>query len=337
MAENSDIEWTDHTFNPWIGCTKVSAACDHCYAEAIDSRFHPKADRWTPGASRQRTSEATWRNPIIWDRRAARDGVRRKVFCASMADVFDSKVSREWHDDLWRLITVTRNLDWLLLTKRPQNIKRLLPSDWSIDRYPHVWLGTTVETQEEAERRIPHLLGVQADVRFLSCEPLLGPVNLRKVITRTSWGGYQCDALVGLHFKEFNQPILGPKIDWVIAGGESGPAARPTHPDHFRSLRDQCSSAGVPFFFKQHGEWRPVSVYDDDEGITVWGDHTRTLQSGDEWVNPNKCAVLDPGGGRWENDIAQPCPDAWVMERVGKKSAGRLLDGVLHDAYPEVS
>ncbi|MBL9047855.1 MAG: DUF5131 family protein, partial [Tabrizicola sp.] len=185
MGENSGIEWTHHTFNPWIGCTKVSPGCDHCYAEAWDARgLQGGATRWEPHASRTRTSTANWQKPLAWNRKAAEEGRRYRVFCASLADVFDNhgSITSGWRGDLWHLIARTPHLDWLLLTKRPQNIAKMLPDGYGApawgDGWPNVWLGTTVENQVEADRRIPHLLATPARVRFLSCEPLLGPVNL---------------------------------------------------------------------------------------------------------------------------------------------------------------
>ncbi|WP_425404605.1 DUF5131 family protein [Hwanghaeella sp.] len=330
MAENTAISWTDHTFNPWIGCTKVSPACDHCYAEAWDKRFG--GERWAPGATRTRTSADNWKQPRKWNAAAERAGVRKKVFCASLADVFDNKVPSEWRANLWELIRKTPSLDWLLLTKRPQNIEKMLPENWGIG-WPNVWLGTTVENQEEAERRIPSLLSIPARVRFLSCEPLLGPVDLTKV----QFGQCLRNCLTGSVLDELGQRKVmagGPRIHWVIAGGESGPGARPSHPYWFRQLRDQCAEAGTAFHFKQQGDWRPVSPYDCAEGETVWSDHTRQLKSGDIWTDNRKCRVLDHGGGCWENEQAQPPSHAWVMERVGKAKAGRMLDGVTHDGYP---
>jgi protein gp37 len=220
MAENSGIEWTTHTFNPWIGCTKVSAACDHCYAEAWDKRFN--GERWGPHAERTRTK--TWGNPVKWNKQAAASGERPRVFCASLADVFDNHktIQPTWRRELWALIRQTPNLDWLLLTKRPQNIIKMLPEDWG-DGYANVWLGATVENQAAADR-IGALTKVPAVVRFLSMEPLVGPVDL--------------SAHIG-------------DLHWVITGGENGKHYRPVDPDWFRHIRDQCASAGVPFLFKQ--------------------------------------------------------------------------------------
>ncbi len=251
MAENSNIEWTDHTFNPWIGCTKVSPACDHCYAEAWDNRFAAKqGSHWGPRADRRRTK--TWGNPIKWNKQAETAGVRYRVFCASLADVFDNhrSIKPEWRDDLWELIRSTPNLDWLMLTKRPQNIGRFLPPDWNEQGYPtfhNVWLGTTVENFIEGRRRIPDLLRIPAHRHFLSCEPLLGEVD----ITPWLWGPVdpcpQCpkDADCDCHPDQYHT------IDWVITGGESGANFRPANPEWFRSLRDQCAAASVPFLFKQ--------------------------------------------------------------------------------------
>jgi len=261
MAENSKIEWTHHTFNPWIGCMKVSPGCDHCYAETWDARgLQGKATRWGAHAARTRTSAANWRKPLAWNKAAAAAGERHRVFCASLADVFDNHASidPQWRRDLWALIAATPNLDWLLLTKRPSNIDYMLPHGWS-GGWPNVWLGTTVENQTEADRRIPHLLGVPAAVRFLSCEPLLGPVDLTHmdinghIASRHLGriGGYWINALTGKN-DDMGRPCPDvPKLDWVICGGESGPGARPMHPDWARSLRDQCQAAGTAFFMKQ--------------------------------------------------------------------------------------
>lgn len=241
MAENSGIEWTTHTFNPWIGCTKVSAACDHCYAEAWDARFN--GERWGPRALRTRTSAANWRKPLAWNKAAEGAAERPRVFCASLADVFDNhrSIPAEWRADLWAMIRETQNLDWLLLTKRPQNIARMLPDEWN-GGWPNVWLGTTVETQEEADRRIPHLLASPASVHFLSCEPLLG-----KVVIPGSFFGLGDNG--GYPFR----PNPNGRIGWVIVGGESGAEHREADPDWYRSLRDQCAAADVPFLFKQWG------------------------------------------------------------------------------------
>lgn len=272
MGENSKIEWCDHTFNPWIGCTKVSPGCAHCYAEkSTRTRVLRKQGRetWGAGSLRERTSAAYWRGPLKWN--AAPDwnfGIRKpRVFCASLADWLDDEVPIEWLADLLQLIRATPNLDWLLLTKRPQNWHdrmcaamqfcerawlngethiRTEVADWigdwgGVARVPHnVRVGTTVEDQKRANERIPELLKIPTGGRFLSCEPLLEHVDLDETPV---W---------------FNNPDGSGGIDWVICGGESGPNARPMHPDWARALRDQCQAANVPFFFKQWGDYAPA-------------------------------------------------------------------------------
>ncbi|TWA71944.1 protein gp37 [Azospirillum baldaniorum] len=333
MAEVSAIEWTHATFNPWIGCTKVSPACDNCYAEK-ERAVTCLGVTWGAGQPRHRTSACTWKQPLAWNRKAAKEGRRMRVFCASLADVFDAEVPDEWRADLFALIAATPHLDWLLLTKRPKVMRDYADraarcgEHWLADKgappvrwpLPNVWLGTTVENQAMAEARIPRLLATPAAVRFLSCEPLLGPVDLTRVVLgempvercvdpRIERMRFTINALSGA-------PKSGiPGLDWVIAGGESGPKARPSHPDWFRSLRDQCADAGVPFLFKQWGEFAP-------EGLCSQG--WRVALDGQHHADP-----LPNGIGR------HPSRDgSCVMYRVGKKVAGRLLDGVLHDGYP---
>ena len=286
MSENSKIEWTDHTFNPWIGCTKVSPGCDHCYAER-DMAGRLKVVQWGPHGARVRTKPANWAKPVAWNRRHeeffAQHGRRQRVFCASLADVFDNQVDPAWRADLLELIDQTPNLDWLLLTKRVGNVADMLPNGWLMD-HTNVWLGASIVNQVEADRDIPKLVALHAAVKFLSMEPLLGPVDLR-------------GNLPGERALRWHRPMLN-KLDWVIVGGESGPAARPMHPEWARDLRDQCAAAGVPFLFKQWGEWRPVIPGEGAIGAQL----------------------------KWE--------DGGVSIRAGKKAAGRQLDDVQHDGYP---
>lgn len=312
MGENSAIEWTDHTFNPWIGCTKVSPGCDHCYAEKLATARLGVA--WGPHAERRRAAESTWRQPLAWNRKAEREGKRARVFCASLADVFDNQVPTEWREDLWSLIHETPHLDWLLLTKRPQNIARMLPEAWG-DGWPNVWLGTTVENQAEADRRIPHLRAIPAKVRFLSCEPLLGPMDLTTSLRAFDHCAHDgaavngcegCDGSGGGDCGAVTRSCIG----WVIAGGESGPGARSPHPAWFRSLRDQCRDAGVPFFFKQWGEWAPANPKDESAPF------------------PNGWRAMRGHGGRPPaREELYPEAGAAFVAKVGKKAAGALLDG----------
>lgn len=305
MSENSKIEWTDHTFNPWEGCQKVGPGCDHCYAETRNARFAGGvAINWGPGAPRRRTSPANWRKPLLWNKAHAqffaKYGRRQRVFCASLADVFDNAVDPTWRRDLFDLIELTPNLNWLLLTKRIGNafemIARARSHDWLAGR-DNVWLGATVVNQSEADRDIPKLLAVPARVRFLSMEPLLGPVDLRFHIYSEPTGNFRTHG--GKRQIELRRPADG--LHWVIVGGESGTDARPTHPDWERALRDQCSAAGVPFLFKQWGEWVPMMGH--VEGVPV-------------------------NGPKFTHQ------DGTIMGRAGKKAAGRLLDGRTHDEFP---
>lgn len=254
MGEITRIAWCDATFNPWIGCLRVSPACDRCYAAALSWRYGWRdgegRDLWNTGAERKRTSSAYWRAPMRWNQCAQAEGRRRRVFCASIADVFDNKAPASWRSDLWSLIGSTRALDWFLLTKRPQNIRHMLPADWG-EGWPHVWLGTTTENQQEAERRIPHLVAIPAAARFLSVEPMLEPVDVAPWLASPSGDGKA-------------------PISWIILGGESGGGARLMHPDWVRALRDQVRGAGARLFVKQigsnHALWPGVTGKGEDPG-----------------------------------------------------------------------
>jgi protein gp37 len=251
VAASSAIEWTDATFNPWIGCTKVGPGCDHCYAERDFDHRYGKV-RWGPGEDRHRTSRGNWQKPIQWNRDHtaffAEHGRKRRVFCASLADVFDNEVDPQWRADLFDLIAETPNLEWLLLTKRIGNVARMCGGSGPMLEVlsERVWLGATIVNQAEAERDIPKLLATPARIRFLSMEPLLGAVTLEPYLARPP--ELASDA-----------PFPG-GIDWVIVGGESGPNARALHPDWVRGIRDQCLRSKTPFLFKQWGEWAPAAA-----------------------------------------------------------------------------
>lgn len=276
MAENTRIEWADHTFNPWIGCTKVHAGCTHCYAEAdFDKRRHVAT--WGPAGTRVVTSLANWLKLRVWNRKARMTCVRSRVFCASLADVFEDwrGSMHDSHGDpvvdrdqssikmpqarrmLFDLIDETLALDWLLLTKRPQNVSRMWPlpangrdpGDPLVARRDNVWLLTSVSDQATADAMTPELLKCRelTPVLGLSCEPLLGPIDL------TPWL-FSPDGFVSTPDRgPVHRLDGGAAIDWVIVGGESGPNARPCNIDWIRSIRDQCRAAGVPVFVKQLG------------------------------------------------------------------------------------
>lgn len=281
MGENSKIEWCDHTFNPWVGCTKISPGCDHCYAEGWAKRSG--LVKW--GAERRRTSAANWRQPLKWNAEAERSGVRRRVFCASLADVFDNEVPEEWRADLFSMIRRTLHLDWLLLTKRIGNARRLTQRALgSIGMHPgmhhglpqNVWLGITVVNQEEADRDIPKLLWNRARIRFLSCEPLLGALDLARLTATFENGTLQ-------NFNCLNStygrgPAAHPVVDWVIVGGESGPGARPFVLEWGKDIVRQCVEASVPVFVKQVGA-NPVNR----EGVRCPHIRERKGKAMEEW------------------------------------------------------
>jgi protein gp37 len=226
MGKHSAISWTDHTFNPWEGCTKVSPACDHCYAERDrDRRLHRV--KWGAGNPRLRTAPSTWHNPSRWNREAAKTGYRPRVFCASLADVFDNEVDPQWRTDLWDVIRSTPLLHWILLTKRIGNVPKMVPADWPFE---HVGIMATIINQDEFDCDFPKLAAVPAPWRGISMEPMLGPIDIG-------------DA----------------RPDWIITGGESGPTPRWIDPSWVRSIRDQCARNGIAFHHKQWGGVRPKS------------------------------------------------------------------------------
>ncbi len=234
MAENSGIEWCHHTHNHWIGCQNVSPACDFCYAESLVKRY---GDDF---GLRRLTSEHNRNNPVRWNRKAEALGIRYRVFCSSLSDVFDAEVDKAWRHDLFDLVKRTPNLDWLMLTKRPK-VARDYAAEVDFWPLPNVWLGVTAENQKMADLRIPMLLDIPASVHFLSMEPLLGPVDLSSYVSR---------------------------ISWVIVGGESGPKkVRPMEPDWALDVMRQCEDARKPFLFKQWGSYAP-----GPDGAMVYGD-----------------------------------------------------------------
>lgn len=329
MAENSKIEWTDHTVNFWWGCEKVSPACANCYAEGQAARFHP--GHWGPGSMRWTRITQARNEAMRYERQAVKEVRRFRVFTNSMSDFFEDRRDLDGARlAALDVIRLTPHLDWLILTKRPGAIMGLLRAaetdaagsglsdwlrDWLKGKAPaNVWLGTTVESQGYAILRISDLIRVPAAVHFLSCEPLLGPVDLEATNAfgrQKLWKEDQC-LYAEVAYNYHNLQIPG--IDWVIAGGESGPHARPMHPNWARSLRDQCAAAGVPFLFKQWGEWAPAM--------------------GDLWWHAiDGCPqFITRAGGVGTHAFG----DGYGAVRIGKKAAGRLLDGIEHNGFPEV-
>jgi protein gp37 len=351
MAETSKIEWTDATWNPIVGCSLVSPACTNCYAMAMAARI----ERMTPeshyaGTTRIMNGKPVWTGalkqapdetllkPLRWKK-------PRRIFVNSMSDLFHESVPDEWLDRIFAVMALAHWHTFQVLTKRPSRMRDYLKdretpkriadqiTDISIDthisedmrpiivagpshapfvtlanwRLPNVWLGVTAEDQRHADERIFDLLSTPAAVRFVSCEPTLGAIRLDHLHAPNDRDIY--NGLTGVSHDRKTGCIVaeGQKLDWVIAGGESGPDARPAHPDWFRSLRDQCAAAGVPFFFKQHGEW--IGVPD-----------LRNLPGGS-----------GPGFGAYDH-----CQHDMQAEsvRVGKRHAGRHLDGREHNEFP---
>ena len=332
MAESTGINWAHSTLNYWIGCTRVSPACGDdtgggCYAER---EWADRRHRVVWGPKGDRSPTKTWAAPYKWQRDAeaffARYGERRRVFVNSLSDWGDNhrSIRQEWRGQGHRAWRECPDLDFLILTKRPQNYLKhgFLPADWSAERYPNVWLGTTVEDQVEADRRIPHLLATPAAKHWLSCEPLLGPLDLKLPDADECYCDHEARAFFGarpagdLAASHTGVCPHSRRVDWIIAGGESGKNARPSHPDWFRSLRDQCGRAGVAFYFKQWGEFRPYRSETDD--------FTKNDPTG-EYGNNGARHILNEG----ERPGAEN-----IVIRVGKKAAGRLLDGVEHRAVP---
>ncbi len=330
MGANSKIEWTHHTFNPWWGCTKVSAGCANCYAEGTARRW---GTRWGKYAARRFFEQPYWDAPLKWNSAAKSAGQHRRVFCASMADVFEDMPPNPAIDkaraDLWKLIQATPHLDWLLLTKRPQNILSMVPLGWARGGWPlNAWAGTSCENQAEADKRIPELLQLPALIRFLSCEPLLGPLDLKNYL-KVAWQCSHChqyfpnpwqkicpacgleDYWTGSHRFNRAKQQTGSGISWVIAGGESGQAARVMHPGWAESLRDQCQAAEVPFFFKQWGTYVPAMVY------------------GSDFYTHEGLQLVPYKQTNWHM-----LPFNGFMAKAGKSKSGRLLDGRTWDEFP---
>lgn len=349
--KNSTIEWTDHTINFWWGCTKVSPACTHCYAESLAKVFGKPlfgaVPEWGSGKPRQERLKAARKEAFALNKRAEKEQnkwesetkellsrgsfhpnprpQRPRVFVNSMSDWLDAEVPIEWLADLLETLYLCSNLDFQLLTKRPENwdsrLSKVLShladsglynteqhgwiSEWRHDvkTPPNLWIGTTVENQEWADKRMPHLLRIPAAVRFLSCEPLLGELDLSRMEYFTAKLGKYPFNLPPEHRSSV---LVG--IDWVITGGESGGHARPSHPNWFRSLRDQCAASEIPFFFKQWGEWISVD-------------------------NAKDC----PSGRLDKKYKGHKFPDGTLALRIGTSHTGHLLDGIAHQAFPALA
>lgn len=351
MADRSAIEWTDATVNFWWGCTKVGPGCDHCYAETWAKRTG--GSHWGHGVPRRKIASAEklihrldnqyaeWAADRECGLCGPHAGLRRRVFIQSMSDLFDLEVPVDWFAEAWGLIKACSRIEIQIVTKRISAVeKRLAAIGEDMKRWPqHAGLMITVVNQDEADRDVRRLLDLKAKLGIpwvgLSCEPLVGPIDVTRICILPQKpgsirAGIHMNALTG-HYCESGMPYTGDwdvsklppeippaKLDWVIVGGESGRSARSMHPDWARSLRDQCAAAGTPFLFKQWGEWAPSTPEE-----ARWNPHSG-WQAIAAHPHVAKAAELYPEAG------------AKFVARVGKKAAGRLLDGVEHSAFPKV-
>ncbi len=332
MGDKTPIEWTDATWNPTIGCTKISAGCKNCYFMTMHERRHRAwlGGTW-PDAPRQYHVPATvlqlmpdrLDQPLRWAK-------PRRIFVNSLSDLFHEDIPEAFIDSVFGIMILARRHTFQILTKRPERMRRYIlrlegvvkeaGGEWPL---PNVWLGTSVEDQAAANLRIPELLATPAAVRFLSCEPLLGGLYLDPWLPpKITAGGLSAEML---EIRETTEAIAADLrkreaetglLHWVIAGGESGPGVRPMHPDWARALRDQCATAGVPFFFKQWGEWAP------HDQPPIRGEY-------------NGAGVFLKPNGRFGMQLDWWDGNAAAMNKVGKKKAGRVLDGRTHDGMPD--
>jgi protein gp37 len=356
----TSIEWTEATWNPIAGCTVHSPGCTNCYAMRTAARLAtiPATAPIYAGLTQPSKAGPVWTGKIAVNESTMLAPLRRKkptmYFVNSMSDLFHESVPDEVIDRVFAVMALCPQHTFQLLTKRSDRMRSHLATpfdrtgvmiaaanisqqtqrflDFPTFPLPNVWLGVSVEDQKRADERIPDLLATPAAMRFLSCEPLLGPVDLLAYFDPTGacCGGepeYRCENCPSDAPWRYSIPsddgqwAFDPTIDWVIVGGESGPRARPMHPDWARELRDQCAAAGVPFFFKQWGEFAPGEI-------------------AGEFLNPGRRAKgLEYWDGRWQecwSEVEGHCDDEPDLYQVGKKRAGRTLDGVTHDAMPQV-
>lgn len=335
MGKETEIGWVNRvladgrtipggTFNIVWGCEKVSPACRSCYAQTWANRMG--YDIWGKNAPRRVLSSNYWKQPIAWNRKAAEMGEVKLVFCSSMADVFeDHPTVNQEREKLWELIDATPWLTWLLLTKRPQNIRSMYPAQWLKSAPHNVWPGISTENQEWLDLRLGHILSVPAVLRFLSCEPLLGPLRFPTGVL-SGFCGAPCEDLLLYGSCECSgcrgedKPGPWPRIGWIIGGGESGQGDKPrrTSPQWARGLRDDCERNNVPFFWKQWGEWEPFN-------------RVRVKGGGKHIAASDGREIAGAEIMRYPHYILED--DGWL--RVGKKAAGNLLDRVLHIEIPE--
>lgn len=364
MGAKSKIEWTDKTYNYWEGCTPVSRACDGCYAQARNARFAGGvAINWGSGAPRRLTSLKNRNNLERWNKLAffecttcghrgsgrrgapgicevcggsSLNSTRQRVFCSSLSDVFDNEVDPEWRKDLFAKMVACTSLDMLVLTKRIGNVRKMVPAEWlEPGGWPaHVRIGATIANQEEAERDLPKLLDLPCP-NFVSIEPQLGLIDLVHVRQKN---GQTFNALS----KKEGIGLRGKGVEWVICGGESGPGARPLHPTWAGQLRDQCRDAGVPYMFKQYGEWLPISQMKNEDHQRLFRSKVKAKEGQDQAVLDDcygrECrvptGVVQMDGTLAKIELGSFIDGAMQTFKVGKEAAGRQLDGRTWDGVP---
>jgi len=361
MSTASKIEWTDVTWNPTRGCSRVSAGCEHCYAERVAFRFRGPGLPYRGLVRAGSDGKPHWTGQVVLDETTLLEPLHwrkpRRVFVNSMSDLFHEALTDEQIDRVFAVMALCPQHTFQVLTKRAKRMREYMAAGNRADNeglgyrwctaagrilqglpgeapgfpLPNVWLGVSAEDQAAADERIPELLATPAAVHFVSLEPLLGPLSIER------WVGGQREA--GPPGATYGVPASD--LDWVIVGGESGPGARPMHPDWARSIRDRCVAAGVvegvAFFFKQWGEWAEVAL--ETRSLRTFGSpepshavEARFVRKGDALLRRDgQCHILGKGLGAPEQFEGPSTP----MRRVGKKAAGRLLDGVEHSAWPE--
>jgi protein gp37 len=329
MGDTTGIAWADHTFNPWRGCTRVSPGCLHCYAADLSARNHEVLGTWGPRGPRSPAAEPYWRLPAKWARAAAAAGERRRVFCASLADVFEgddtmpessTAMVHESRERLWHTIDQTPELDWLLLTKRPENVAAMYPSAWLKAPPPNVWLGVSAEDQQRADERIPLLLQTPAAVRWVSYEPALELIDFgrAKGLPIFKWAEAVHEVVSLGKGRTINVPRpelagkwsrydgIGPWLDWIVFGGESGKDARPFDVAWARSTVKQCRAAGVACFVKQMGR----RVHSVPSGFRV---DRYILEDGGEWEPP----IIGFDRARFERENTKRVVGFKLFDRAG--------------------
>ena len=352
MADGTHIEWTDATWNPVTGCSIVSPGCTNCYAMKL-AGTRLKHTNSRKGLTMPSKSGPVWNGqvrlneewlfqPLEWKR-------PRMIFVCAHGDLFAENVPDEWIDKVFAVMAMAPQHTFQVLTKRAERMRDYLRyrfsrivdamatmtatvnlPDWPL---PNVWLGVSTEDQKRADERIPFLLDTPASVRWISAEPLLGPINLAEYLRLVIHKPGSVGKSTEIHLQ-----IIRHALDWIVVGGESGPGARPMHPTWVRSIRDQCAAAGVPLFFKQWGAWKPVPWKLDRHKDETDAEYVeRSERECSTFAISQSGYLIEMDHKPWSWARVLPAPSSHhSVKLVGKKAAGRLLDGIVHDAFPKI-